>query len=176
MDDSFLGEPILKTKYLEVVGENGSNLSKSYRDGLSFCFLGSHGIGKTTVVSNILKRALEQGYSAQYMSLNHLINSLIYDSEHKSFIRTELMKVDFLVIDEVDPRHIGSDTAADLFGRILEDIFRNRAQNNMPTFFCTNSTKMEDAFQGAIKNSILSLKNYIKEVPVLGKDLRKQGV
>jgi DNA replication protein DnaC len=82
--------------------------------------------------------------------------------------------VDFLVIDEIDTRFMGSENAADLFGRILEPIMRTRIQNKMPLFFCTNSIKVEDSFSGPLQASIESLFNLVQLVPVIGgKDARE---
>jgi DNA replication protein DnaC len=168
--NDFLGDKILLEKYTEVT----QDLKISYQQGISLAFAGSHGLGKTLVSTNILKRAVEKGYSGLYVTLNDIIACTINSiSEDRGLARRALLTVDFLVIDEVDPRHIGSDQAADLFGRILEDIFRTRAQNKMPIFMCTNSPKIIDSFTGPIKQSIESLMNYVKIVTVLGKDYRK---
>jgi hypothetical protein len=75
-----------------------------------------------------------------------------------------------LVIDEFDTRFMGSENAADLFGRILEPIMRARIQNRMPLFFCTNSSKVEASFSGPLQASIESLMNVVKLVPIIGGD------
>lgn len=167
----FIGPNALKKLYEEVT----SDLDKAYRSGLSICLTGTHGVGKTMTVTSILRSALAKGYSGTYTTLNQIVLSLTSQSEESRIdIRKAYTAVDFLVIDEFDPRHMGSDNAADLFGRILEDIFRTRVQNNLPTFMCTNSPNVQESFQGSIKTSISSLMSYVKEVPVIGKDIRKE--
>lgn len=167
----FIGPNALKKLYEEVT----SDLDKAYRSGLSICLTGTHGVGKTMTVTSILRSALAKGYSGTYTTLNQIVLSLTSQSEESRIdIRKVYTAVDFLVIDEFDPRHMGSDNAADLFGRILEDIFRTRVQNNLPTFMCTNSPNVQESFQGSIKTSISSLMSYVKEVPVIGKDIRKE--
>ena len=153
-----------------------TDISTTYKQGKSLMFAGNFGIGTTTVCTGILRKALEKGYTAQYLTLNDIVSSFVtHTTEDKAAMRNYILKVDFLVIDEFDPRHIGSASAADLFGRILEDIVRIRAQNNLPMFFCSNSIDAKSAFNGEIKRSLDSLWNYVKEVPLLGKDLRKEG-
>jgi DNA replication protein DnaC len=169
MEKHFTGDKILLEKYKEVTGD----LKKSYSSGISHCYAGAHGVGKTLMVSCILKRAVAKSYSAIYVTLSDIVNFLVGDGEQKSFIRRELVNVDFLVIDEFDPRFfMNSDKAADLFGKILEDIFRTRHQNCLPTFMATNSPNVVESFSGPIKQSISSLMNTVEIIPVLGKDFR----
>lgn len=170
--EEFSGDKILLNKYEEV----SKDIRDSYQKGVCLCFAGSNGLGKTLISTSILKRAVEKGYTALYTTLSDIVNVLVSaSSEEKNIARKELMQVDFLVIDEFDPRHMGSENAADLFGRILEDVLRNRTQNTLPLFLCTNSPSVLDSFSGPIKMSIGSLMNYVTTVSVLGKDQRKQG-
>lgn len=171
MDHDFVGDKVLLEKYKEMV----SNLKQTYDNGSALCFMGGHGIGKTMVVTNILKRALERGYSGLYVNLNDIIVAMVTNHEGRAQVRGEFLTVDFLIIDEFDPRYMGSDNASDMFGRVLEDIIRIRAQNGLPIFMCTNSPNVVESFQGPLKQSITSLMNYFIKVPVLGKDLRKEG-
>jgi DNA replication protein DnaC len=97
----------------------------------------------------------------------------------KSEAREALLNIDFLVIDEFGARFMGSENAADLFGRILEPIMRTRIQNRMPLFFCTNSVKVEESFSGSLRASIESLMKVVKLIPVIGvqdmRDMIKKG-
>jgi hypothetical protein len=69
---------------------------------------------------------------------------------------------------------MGSDNAADLFGRILEPTLRSRIQNNLPLIFCTNSPDVTQSFTGPLRSSIKSLMQRMTVVPVLGEDYRKK--
>lgn len=161
---NFIGAPQLKTYYTELT----ANIKKAFSDGKSVCFGGAHGTGKTMCSCCILKRIVETGdYSSLYVNLTDIINVLLM-SEYKHSAREQLLNVDFLVIDELDQRFIGSENAADLFGRILEPIIRTRIQNRMPIIICTNSPKMEDSFSGPLKASISSLMNMVKKISIVG--------
>lgn len=170
IDETFKGPKVLKDVYTKVV----SDLPRAYKDGLSFCLAGVHGCGKTDVVSNILKVACQKNYVCLYSTLNDVVSALI-DAHHEDryLARRELTAVDFLVIDELDNRFIQSESASDLFGSLLEHIFRTRSQNNMPTFMCSNSPNPVEAFSGALKVSIDSLMSNTKIIPVIGNDYRK---
>jgi len=172
MSRDFKGDPTLLNYYNKVT----SDFDKAYSDGVCVCFAGPHGVGKTFACTNILKRAVERGFSSLYVTVNDIVNHLIYnDSSNKMSARNELLMVDFLVIDEFDPRFMPTASSSDLFGRIMEDVFRCRAQNKLPIFMCTNSPNIAGSFEGSIGLSLSSLMNYVSMIPVLGKDFRKEG-
>jgi len=166
IDSNWNGPDNLKRYYNEIV----SDIPGAYKEGKRARFAGKHGIGKTMLCACILKRVVETDkYSALYVNLTDIIHVMLTStSEVKSAAREQLLSVDFLVIDELDPRFMGTENAADLFGRILEPIMRSRIQNKMPLFFCTNSSKVEESFSGPLQASIESLMNVVRLVPVVG--------
>jgi hypothetical protein len=104
-----------------------------------------------------------------------IVNALIESPIEEKFIaRRELMMVDFLVIDEMDPRFVANDNSADLFGRTLEHVFRTRLQNKLPVIMCSNSPNPTETFSGAIKQSIESITSNMKMIVVISKDFRKE--
>lgn len=174
MEKDFVGDPRLKQKYDEYVAD----LKQSYITGSSICLAGLHGVGKTMTVTCILKKACQKGYSCLYTTLSDIVAVLTQaGGEDKFLARRELVLVDFLVIDEFDPRFMASDNAADLYARSLEGVFRARSANKLPTLMCTNSPNVVESFHGSLKASINSLmKGYTKVFPVLGEDIRQRGV
>jgi DNA replication protein DnaC len=174
MEKDFVGDPRLKTKYDEYVAD----LNKSYQTASSFCLAGGHGVGKTMTMTCILKKASQKGYSCLYTTLGDIVTVLTSaPGEDRFLARQELIKVNFLVIDEFDPRFMASENAADLYARTLESVFRTRSSNKQPTLMCTNSPNVVESFGGALKASIGSLmKGYTKIFPVLGEDIRQRGV
>lgn len=171
MERDFTGFPILKEKYLSIT----KDLNQSYKNGVAICFAGGHGRGKTMTCCNILKRAVEKNFSILYVNLGDIVSVMLNgkDSDDRAVARRELLTVDFLVIDEFDPRYMSNDKSSDLFGKILEEIFRSRTQNKLPTLMCTNSPDVVKSFTGAIKESIESLMSTVETIPVLGEDKRK---
>jgi DNA replication protein DnaC len=172
MEKDFQGDNRLLTKYVEYT----QDLKQSYLDGISICFAGSHGLGKTMTITCILKKSCQKGFSALYTTLSDIVNVLTQASVEEKFLaRRELTMVDFLAIDEFDSRFIASDNAAELYARTLEGVFRTRSQNKLPTLMCTNSPNIVETFNGPLKASIDSLmKGYLKVFPVLGEDFRKK--
>jgi len=171
--EDFKGSSVLKEKYEEIT----SNLGQVYDDGVCICFAGGHGVGKTMTCANILKKAVAKGYQCLHVTLGDIVSSAVSNAGHDKFVaRRELMMVDFLVIDEFDPRHMTEGASADLFGRQMEDIFRRRSENRLPLLMCTNSPNVVDSFAGPIRQSMDSLMSYATVIPVLGKDFRKGGM
>ncbi len=172
----WVGPSILEKVYKDIT----TDIKASYKNGERAFFLGRHGTGKTLVSCCILKRAVEKQYSSLYVNLTDIIHVMLNSSSDiKAQARDGLLNVDFLVIDEFDARFMGSENAADLFGRILEPIMRTRIQNRMPLFFCTNSVKVEESFSGPLRASIESLMKVVKLVPIIGgqdmRDMIKKG-
>jgi DNA replication protein DnaC len=168
----FSGPETLKKVYNDITAD----LFKVYRDGNCILLAGNNGLGKSTVVCNILKKACQKNYYVLYSTLSDIISALIDAPGLQSFVaRKELMQVDFLVVDEFDSKYV-SEGAADLFGRTIEHIFRTRLQNKLPTLFCSNSPNPIEMFNGSIKKSIQSLMYKTKLIPITGPDFRKQVV
>lgn len=162
--------------FIKIYQDITSDLRAAYVNGASICFAGPHGIGKTLVSTAILKKASEKGFNCTYTTISDVIAALTQkDSEEKFLARRELCMVDFLTLDELDPRFMSSENSVELYARTLETIFRTRSQNKLPTFICTNSPNVVEAFSGALKASIDSLmKGYLTVVPALGDDYRKR--
>lgn len=171
MDWDFKGDPRLLTKYTELA----TDIRKVFTDGVSICFAGNHGCGKTMTTTALLKLAALKGFTCLYTTLSDAVNVLTSAPiEDRFTARKELTMVDFLAIDEFDPRFIATENAADLYARTLETIFRTRAQNQLPIFMCSNSPNVVETFSGPLHDSINSLmQGYMTMFPVLGSDFRK---
>lgn len=175
MERDFKGDPRLLAKYNDYI----TDLWASYSDGNSICLAGGHGLGKTFVITSILKKASQKGFTCLYTTLSDIVNVLTQGGgEDKFLAKRELALVDFLAIDEFDPRFMPSENAADLYARSLESVFRTRSSNKLPTLMATNSPNPVESFHGQLKASIESLmKRHMKIFVVApGKDFRKENL
>lgn len=172
MEKDFHGDPRLLKKYEEYI----KDLKQSYINGSSICFAGGHGLGKTFTVTSILKKACQKNFTCLYTTLSDIVNVMTAGiGEDKYLAKRELALVDFLVIDEFDSRFMPSENAADLYARSLENVFRTRSQNKLPTLMCTNSPNVVESLNGPLKASMDSLmRGYLKIFVVLGDDFRKK--
>lgn len=171
MDKDFVGDPRLKQKYDDYT----KDIQQSYTNGVSICFAGLHGVGKTTCVSSILKKVTQKGYSGLYTTCSDIVSVLTQAPyEEKLIAKRELVMVDFLAIDELDHRFWSTENAGDLYARTVEGVFRTRSQNKLPTLICTNSPNLIENFTGPLKISLDSLFQNMEFFVVMGQDFRKQ--
>ena len=170
---NFKGDPKLANIY-KIIEQD---LKNYYLEGESYLLVGNHGVGKTFFGCGILKLACAKNYGALYATMGDIVNVLVNGERKVKYdARRELMMVSFLVLDEFDSRFIGSDAAAELFGRILESIIRIRLQNHMPTVLISNNLDPTKALGDNLGASIFSLiKGYVKKITVLGKDYRENN-
>ena len=169
--NDFYGDPNLKNLYIEIMGDVNDFLY----NGKSLFLKGAHGTGKTMLGSCLVKEISIKGFNCLYSNLFDIVNVLIYGEFKEKFEASkELKMVDFLVIDEFDPRFFGSEAGSELFGRILEMILRCRLQNHNSTMLITNNPNPTKGLGEALQSSIDSLiAGYCKEVFVTGADFRK---
>ena len=176
--NDFDGDEGLLSMYLLIT----KDLKKSFMEGTSYFFRGLHGVGKTMVSVMILKKVVEKGMSGLYTTLGDVVQVMVHgDRDSRMNGSRELKMVDWLVIDEFDSRFMGSDSSAELFGRILEGIIRIRFHNMLPTILITNSmnptkTLGDKTLGDKLDASISSLiSGHCVDVPVAGADYRKKG-
>lgn len=174
--ENFPGDPMFK----EWIKNNTTveKIKEFYKQGISLVFTGKYGVGKTFAACEILKKAaIQLKYTVKYTTMSEIVDFALSKDDRYEF-KMNLLNVDFLCIDEVDSRYIpSSDRGQDLFGTNLENIIRTRFQNNLPTFFCTNNSSLNDVFNGAFSQTFESLFSQaeLKTIPVGGIDLRKMG-
>lgn len=121
-------------KYLE-----SQNLKKAHDKGIGFYFQGGNGLGKTLLVCLTLQEAIKQGYSARFTTLTEIVDMLTagwYSEEKKRDFVTEMREIDFLGIDDVGREFEGKDSS--LISSSFDNLFRERANNCLPTFITSN--------------------------------------
>ena len=147
-----------------------NSLDKEFRRGITFCFTGERGRGKTMAACCILKKAVMGDFSIYYTTLSDLVTNV---TGPNPYLRIGIKKYDFVVIDEVDQRYFSSQISMELFGNNLENVLRGRMQNRLPTIICTNSADAGQIFDGEFRKSFQSLgSQFIKILPASGKDAR----
>jgi DNA replication protein DnaC len=168
---NFSGDPNFK-KAVSAIIENINNI---YLSGESLGFVGNLGTGKTYAACCILKKAIVSGYDAKYVNMSDVVNGLISKSSDNQEYLSELMNIDFLVIDEFDKRWVfPSEKVEQLFGQTLEHILRSRFQNQMPTILCSNTNNIDDVLSDEFSRAFSSLRQkYMKVFIVAGRDFRK---
>jgi len=164
-------------KFKELISEKLQNIENVYDKGESFLFSGVHGTGKTYAACCILKMAIVHRFSANYIAMQDIVNRILSKSLDTYKVLEELIDIDFLVIDEFDPRWVfPSENVEQIFGEALEHILRTRFQNGLPTFLATNTADVDSILTGKFARSFKSLRSqYLTIIPVGGKDFRRNG-
>jgi len=166
----FKGDLDFKTRIQEVI----ASIDSVYDSGRSFMFAGPLGVGKTYGISSIIKMALCKDYSARYSSMVEVINEILSGSNQN--VVAELLKYDFLAIDEFDNRWIfPSEKSTEMFGSTMEYVLRSRFQNGLPTILATNNAEVDDILAGMHGKAFASLRaQYMETIFLSGKDFRKK--
>jgi DNA replication protein DnaC len=166
--EDFYGDENFKNYVMEYI----KNLDQEFLNGLTLCFVGHRGTGKTFAACSILKKALLKKYSVFYTTMVDSVTTLLSGS---SYSYRELVKtVDFMILDEVDQRFFPSAGSQELYGSQFEYILRTRSQNKLPTILCTNSENTSEIFSGQFKESFDSLSSqFVNIIRAGGKDARK---
>ncbi len=170
---SFSGSSDIKEAVIGYV----KDIDKNYLAGQGLLFTGNYGIGKTYGLCSILKAALKDrhNWSAYYTSLPDLAMYATSKTNKEEYFAL-CTKSDFLVIDEMDARHMSdSDEAKAFFGSLIEKIIRERVQNKLPTFFGTNHDSLAPVFNGQHARAISSLlAPCTRTISALGQDYREK--
>ena len=146
--ERFLDREISTFKALSDAQKYALEFSSSYADeftdnrktGRCAIFCGKPGTGKTHLSIGIAKQAMEQGYTAFFMTVYRAIRQ-VKDSWNKASNTTEqevidsLVFPDLLILDEVGVQ-FGSETEK----LILFDVLNERYENRKPTLLLSNLT------------------------------------
>jgi DNA replication protein DnaC len=165
--EDFYGDGYFKKDVLNYI----DNIDEEFCNGLTLCFTGPRGTGKTMAACCILKQVVLKGYTAQYTTMVEAVSKLLAPNSH--IFRQSLKYYDFFVIDEVDQRFFPSSGSNELYGNHFENIIRTRTQNRLPTMMCTNSGDIDQIFTGGFRKSFESLRSqFMKILRVGGVDAR----
>lgn len=148
-------------KFAEKFREHLKDIKSVYNNGKSIILVGTLGVGKTYSVCCMLKIALVNDYSVYYTTMADIISHSIREGDYLE----KLLSVDFLVIDELDPRWIfPSEKTEQLFGSTMEHLLRTRFQNKLPTIMCSNADDVDKIFSGTFSRTFKSLRSYHTDI------------
>tara|TARA_B100001094_G_C18196186_1_gene811206 strand:- start:13690 stop:14361 length:672 start_codon:yes stop_codon:yes gene_type:complete len=169
---NFEGDPNFK----KTIRKKIENIDLLYDSGKSLIFAGNLGTGKTYTACCILKLAIANRYSALYTTMADVVANILSSQMDTSRYYQELIKKDFLVIDEFSSHWIfPSEKAEQLFGTSLEYVLRTRFQNQLPTILCSNDNDLDSIFGGFFAKSFKSLRSRHVDVFIVGgKDYRRK--
>lgn len=154
----------------KIVKEYLQHLTNAVREGLGIAFLGSFGVGKTSLMCEIGKAALMSGHSLIYTTLESYIDSIHHkerENDEASLLYDKVWNSQFILIDEVDKAYVrqGSDWVAKQF----IDLLKGTAPYHKVVITAMNASKEElkDTFGGAVDSAMV---RHLKTIPVAGQD------
>lgn len=161
--------------FAEIFRDKIKDINSYYDNGKSLILVGSLGVGKTYSICCLLKLAIVNDYSTLYTTMADIVNRVIRDGGGEYL--QSLLEVDFLAIDELDPRWIfPSEKSEQLFGSTMEHLLRSRFQNGLPTIMCSNADDVDKIFAGNFGKTFKSLRSqHIEILYVSGKDHRRKA-
>ena len=161
-------------KSIEIIKNYIGDLENNIKNGNGIWFHAPPGLAKSSLICNILKKAINKGLTPYFGRASHFISLKFRiaqnDIESKNLLRHIFSSVDILAIEELDKVYLT--TNADSFGRdlfyeLLSDLYdakiallvssnilRTKCEANFPTF-------IQDRFR------------HLADVPIFGKSGRK---
>ena len=138
------------------------NLNKAVNKGLGIIFFGSNGVGKTSLVSEVGKYALTQGWSVSFFTLQKYISSTYADNDME--VDTN---ADILIVDELDKAYVSP--RSDYTPKVTEELFRNSLNAGRVVLSATNMT--EEGLKSMFGPSVMSMvKRKMKFATLPGND------
>ena len=158
---------------LRIVQRYITNLENARKKGLGFLMMGENGVGKTTLATLVLSKAIRAGWSAFYITAHDMIDIVFksFRDERIGRLLDSKLDSDFVVIDEIDKTHVKGDNSYVLTK--VDSILRRRRAIVKPTTLITNMTEAElNRMLGASIMSIVS--SSMKQVRFRPGDFRKK--
>lgn len=153
---------ILVKKYID-------NFKTAKMKGKGICFLGTNGIGKTTLMIEIAKRAILNGESIIYLTAQDYINyKMISDTD--TLYRIE-SGTEVILLDELDKPY--KKKGSDYVPAQIENLFRNVLPRNV--IVCIGANWKEEEIQEYFGDSIFSIiSRKVKFLHLTGEDKSKE--
>ena len=139
-------------------------MDKAVSNSLGVLFLGSNGIGKTSMQCAIGKEAIVRGYNVQYFTAQQYIESRKVDD---NTLTKEYESGQIILLDELDKVYIKS--RSNYVTKTIEDFLRRKTADGATFVICTNHD--QETLQDVFGQSTMSmLKRHLKFVDVEGDD------
>ena len=138
------------------------NLDNVVENGLGMILCGvKRGIGKTSILSIIGKKAIIKGFKVFYVIAQNIIDDRFTEEQD---ILDRIKECDLLLVDELDKVVMKTESN---IPKLLENLLRDLLPNKKPIILATNFTEeeVEERF-----NIISLIKRYMKIIPMDGKD------
>lgn len=169
---SNIEEKRINSRSITIVKGYAGKLLRMQKKGYGLFFCGPNGVGKTYLACAIGANCIREGLKLCYYTMPKIVQTVIggwYEKELQQTI-SDIEMADFLIIDDLDKAYA---TKTRIEISVLDNLFRERLQNNRPMLVTSNRTL--DQVRESHGESVFSMFNeHCAEVVLLGNDHRKK--
>lgn len=129
------------SKALQEILDYSDNLKRAYENNVGLFIQGDRGLGKSAILSWLLKEAHAIGYTGYFTTLQELVGLAFKATKEASFdilLQQILTEVDFLVVDEIDKVYLSRGGEVDA---MLDKNFTARYYANKPVWVTSNTLR-----------------------------------
>jgi len=149
-----------------LIGKYLDNFENAKKKGKAVCFIGTNGIGKTTLLCEIGKKSIQLGFNTFYTTTQSYLDYKI-ENNFKMLDRIE-KQAKVLLLDELDKPY--KKKGSDYVPAKIEELFRKLLPRNV--IVCVASNFMEKEIEEMFGDSVFSImKRKIKFLTLTGEDL-----
>jgi len=163
-------EETLNRASLLIINSYVEKLDRMRKLGYGLFLCGPNGVGKTYLACAIAIKAVTASYDVKYYTMPKIVRTVIdgwYDDAKGEIIR-DIEESDFLVIDDLDKSY---KTKTQIEISVLDNLFRERLQNNRPMIVTSNRTlsQVEESHGSSIHSMF---REHCADCVILGTDYR----
>lgn len=127
------------------------------RAGVGLILHGTHGTGKTTLSSLVLRNLISRGYDGYFTTFSEMIDTYTgawNDKDEKTWFHRRVKNAGVLVLDDVGREYQGRKSSG-LPESTFDEVLRHRVSSGKPTLITTNKTL--DALAEGYGSGVMSL-------------------
>jgi len=149
--------------YKDTVRQYASNLDQALANALGIVFMGSNGIGKTSMMIEIGKAAITEHFGVRYLTLSQYLTAALGKNEE---LLEDIDASDFILLDELDKAVVGK---SDWPAKTAEEFIRQTIALGKGLIIASNLDKKSLGEQFG-ESLVSALQRNLLLVPVGGND------
>lgn len=129
------------------------NIDKAVSKALGLFFIGSNGLGKTSLMCEVGKHAIVCGYKVRYITMHYYVDLTREHTEESKRTLDDISNSDIILLDELDKAY--GKTGSDYMVKTVEDFVRRSISNGRVIIACSNTK--EAGLSEIFGKSVLSM-------------------
>jgi len=160
-------------KAFGVVKKYIENMDENIRHGRGLWFYSLPGLAKSSIISNILRKALKKKYTVYFERASHLVTlkfqAMRHEEDAKDKLRHILSNVHVLAIEEIEKVYLAEYTSMpnQHFYEFLSDVYDANVS------LLISSNKLRSEYEKTLPHFIQDRFKSLKSIPLTGKSGRR---